>query len=144
MESGYVTTLDELKDKMEGENISKGIHKICYENHLVYTLFSLDSQIGLRTDSSMSIAKDLSFIIDIEGKPLPSSKDSHLVKNNKITYSCSLTNIPICFRQGTFLATIFLNQEDSIMIEVTTREQAIFIRTIKTSLAVTLFTKILS
>ena len=58
--------LDELKEKMEGENIPKRIHKICYENHMVYALFSLDSQIGLRTDSIMSIAKDLSFIIHIE------------------------------------------------------------------------------
>ena len=58
--------LDELKEKMEGENIPKGIHKICYENHLVYAHISLDSQIGLQTVSSKSIAKDLSFIIYIE------------------------------------------------------------------------------
>ena len=85
--------LDELKEKMEGENIQKGIHKICYENDLVYTHFSLDSQISLQTVSSKSIAKDISFIIHIEGKLLPSSKVSHLVKNNKITDACSLTNI---------------------------------------------------
>ena len=40
------------------------------------------------------IAKDLSFIIHIEGKLLPSSKVSQLdKKNNKITDACSLTNI---------------------------------------------------
>ena len=80
---------------MEGENIPKGIHKICYENHLVYTLFSLESQIGLQTDYSKSIAKDLSFIIHIEGKLLPLSKVSHLMKNNKITDARLLINIPI-------------------------------------------------
>ena len=85
--------LDELKEKIGGENIPKGIHKICYENHLVYVLFSLDSQISLQTVSSKSIAKDLSFVIHIDRKLLPSSKVSHLVKNNKITDACSLTNI---------------------------------------------------
>ena len=103
---------------MDGEKIQKEIHKICFENHLVYALSSLDSQISLRTDSSMSIAKDLSFIIHIEEKLLPSSKDSHLVKNNKITVACSLTNIPTCFRQGTFLQ--YIKIKDSTMYEVTT------------------------
>ena len=88
---------------MESENIPKEIHIICFENHLVYALFSLNSQISLRTDSSMLIAKDISFIIHIEGKLLPSLKDSHLVKNNKITDAYSRLNRPTCFRQGTFL-----------------------------------------
>ena len=85
--------LGELKEKMEGENIPKGIHKICYENHLLCAHFSLDSQISLQSVSSKSIAKDLSFIIHIEGKLFPSSNVSHLVKNNKITDACSLTDI---------------------------------------------------
>ena len=93
LEAGHVNTLDKLKEKRERENIPQGIHKICYENHLVYAPFILDSQIGLRTVSSVSIAKDLSFIIHIEGKLLQLSKVSHLVKNDKITDACSLTNI---------------------------------------------------
>ena len=94
--------LDELKEKMEGENIPKGIHKICYENHLVYAHIGLDSQIGLQTVSSKSIAKDLSFSIYIEGKLLPSSKVSHLMKNNKIADTCSLTNILAIAKADTF------------------------------------------
>ena len=84
--------LDELKEKMEGKNIPKGIHKICYENHLVYAHIGLDSQIGLQTVSSKSIAKDLSIIIYIEGKLLPSSKVSHLMKNNKIADTYMFTH----------------------------------------------------
>ena len=87
---------------MEGENIPKGIHKICYENHLVYAHNGLDSQIGLQTVSSKSIAKDLSFNIYIEGKLLPSSKVSHLMKNDKIADTCSLTNILAIAKAGTF------------------------------------------
>ena len=138
---------------MEGENTPKGIHKICYENHLVYVLFSLDSQISLQTVSSKSIAKDLSFIIHIEGKLLPSSKVSHLVKNNKITDACSLTNILAIVMEHSdniskslFDITSFIDsveeqiEEDSTMDEITTGKMLVFM----TILAVTLLTPILA
>ena len=150
--------LDELKEKMEGENIPKGIHKICYENHLVYVHFSLDSQISLQTVSSKSIAKDLSFIIHIEGKLLPSLKVSHLVKNNKITDACSLTNILAIVKEHSdniskslFDITSFINsvaeeiEEDSTMDEVTTGKMLVLIEQLfMTILAVILLTTILT
>ena len=128
--------LDELKEKMEGENIPKGIQKICHENHLVYVLFSLDSQISLQTVSSKSIA----FFIHIEGKLLPSSKVSHLVQNNKITDACSLTIILAIFKEHSdniskslFDITNFIDsieveiEEDSTMDEVTTGKMLVLI-----------------
>ena len=141
---------------MVGENIPKGIHEICYENHLVYAHFSVNSQISLKTVSSKSIAKDLSSIIHIEGKLLQSSKVSHLVKNNKITDACSLTNILANIKvnyenisKSLFDITSFIDsvveaiEEDSTMDEVTTRKMLVLIEQFMTIFAVTLLTPIL-
>ena len=150
--------LDELKEKREGENIPKGIHKICYENHLVYAHFSLDSQISLQTVSIKSIAKDLSFTIHIEGKLLPSSKVSHLVKNNKITDACSLMFILAIAKahsdnisKSLFDITSFIDsvaeaiEEDSTMAEATTGKLLVLIEQLfMTILAVTLLMPILT
>ena len=57
----------------------------------------------------MSIAKDLSFIIHIEGKLLLSLKDSYLVKNNKI-------------------------QKDSTMYEVTTGKMLFLVEQLRLAL----------
>ena len=148
--------LDELKEKMSG-NIPKGIHKIFYENHLVYAHFSLDSQISLQTVSSKSIPNDLSFTIHIEGKLLPSSKVSHLVKYNKITDACSLTNILAIAKahsdnisKSLFDITSFIDsvaeaiEEDSSMDEATTGNMLVLIEQFMTILAVTLLMPILT
>ena len=147
---------------MVGENIPKGIHEICYENHLVYahSWFTHENNlvyaISLKTVSSKSIAKDLSSIIHIEGKLLQSSKVSHLVKNNKITDACSLTNILANIKvnyenisKSLFDITSFIDsvveaiEEDSTMDEVTTRKMLVLIEQFMTIFAVTLLTPIL-
>ena len=111
----------------------------------------MDSQISLQTVSSKSIAKDISFIIHIEGKILPSSKVSHLVKNNKIADACSPTIILAIAKahfdnisKSLFYITSFIDsiaeaiEEDSTMDEVTTGKMLVLIEQFMTLLAVTL------
>ena len=41
---------------MEGEIVPEGIHKILYQERLVYAYFSLDKQVGLRTVFSLVVS----------------------------------------------------------------------------------------
>ena len=78
---------------MEGEIVPEGIHKILYQERLVYTYFILDNQVGLRTVFSLAVSQNLSFDIRLGGKRLPSSAVSHLVTSGKITDTCVLVNM---------------------------------------------------
>ena len=89
---------------------------------------------------------------------MPSSKVSHLVKNNKITDASSLTNILAIAKahsdnisKSLFDITSFIDsvaeaiEEDStLMDEVTTGKMLVLIEQIKTLLAVTLLMPILT
>ena len=123
---------------------------------MVYAHINLDSQIGLQTGSSKSIAKDLSFIIYIEGKLLPSTKVSHLMKKKLLIHVHSLTCL-LSPRQAhsdnisksLFDITSFIDsaaediENDSTMDEVTTGKMLVLIEQFMTTLAVTLLTPIL-
>jgi hypothetical protein len=93
LEVGHITTLEELQFKMEGATLPEGIHKIYYQEKLVYAYFSLDKQIGLRTVFSLAVSQDLSFGIHLDGKRLPSSAVSHLVTTGKISDTGTLANM---------------------------------------------------
>ena len=88
---------------------------------------------------------------------MPSSKVSHLVKNNKITDACSLTNILAIanahsgnISKSLFDITSFIDsvaeaiEEDSTMDEVTTGKILVLIEQFMTLLAVTLLMPILT
>ena len=90
---GHIKTLGELQLKMEDEIVSGGIHKILYQERLVYAYFSLDKQVGLKTIFNLAVSQDLSFDIHLGGKRLPSSAVSHLVTSGKITDTCLLVNM---------------------------------------------------
>ena len=90
---GHIKTLDELQLKMEGEIVSEEIHKISYQERLVYAYFSFDKQVGLRTVFSLIVSQDLSFDIYLGGKVLLSLAVSHLVTSGKITDTCVLDNM---------------------------------------------------
>ena len=88
---------------------------------------------------------------------MPSSKVSHLVKNNKITDACSLTNILAIAKahsdnisKSLFHITSFIDsvaeaiEEDSTINEVTTGKMLVLIEPFMTLLAVTLLMPILT
>ena len=74
-------------------SFSEEIHKILYQERLVYAYFSLDKQVGLRTVFSLAASQDLSFNIHLGGKRLPSSAVSYLITSGKIADTCVLVNI---------------------------------------------------
>ena len=90
---GHIKTLNELQLKIEGEIVPEGIRKILYQERLVYTYFSLDKQVGLRTVFSLAVSQDFSFDIHLSEKRLPSSALSYLITSGKITDTCVLVNM---------------------------------------------------
>lgn len=93
LEAGHITSLEELKLKMEGETLPEGIHKIFYQKKLVFAYFTLDKQVGIKTVFSLTVSLDLSFGIHLHGKQLPSTAVAHLANTDKIMDTSALANM---------------------------------------------------